>query len=577
MTQVKRNIAFDVIKGIAIIAVVLYHYGLCPHGYLGVDIFLVIAGFFTAKSMWRNTGTGRDKYIYNRILRLLPLLLIAEIVILAYGLLLMMPDDFENVSQSIIASNFFANNVLADITTRNYWDIINEYKPLMHTWYLGVLMQFYVIFVFSDLVIAKLKGKSPKAYLIFWAIFSIASLALFLSNISNSSKFYEIPFRIFEFGVGCIAFYISLMNRNILNLKVCNVAIITAYFAILAILFINIDFIGKSYILLLTVILTFILVYLLPQTPFSNNKFLFNKPLAVIGISSFSLYIWHQIVFALTRYSFTTELKSMTVFLIVMAIVVILTYFSYRYVERMKFSRKYVIIVISSFIALNACAFTVYARAGIFYDIPELEVKADNIQKGMWSAYCDSGYQYDRPFLNSGKQKWLVVGNSFGRDFVNIIRESAYKDSIDLSYTYEFKDNEHINRIREANCVFISNLGATEKLIREVKSNMASDCKLVIVGPKNFGINNGQVFRRRRQGDYFKSTLKMQPGYEELNEKFKSMYPDNFLDLIEIARMPDGNMRVFSDDGRFISQDCRHLTKAGAQFYAGKIDWSAYL
>ena len=42
---------YDVLKAIAIIAVVLYHIGACEYGYLGVDIFLVIAGYFTSKSI----------------------------------------------------------------------------------------------------------------------------------------------------------------------------------------------------------------------------------------------------------------------------------------------------------------------------------------------------------------------------------------------------------------------------------------------------------------------------------------------------------------------------------------------
>ena len=42
---------YDVLKAIAIIAVVLYHFGACEYGYLGVDIFLVIAGYFTYKSI----------------------------------------------------------------------------------------------------------------------------------------------------------------------------------------------------------------------------------------------------------------------------------------------------------------------------------------------------------------------------------------------------------------------------------------------------------------------------------------------------------------------------------------------
>ena len=52
-----RNNYFDVLKAVAIIAVVLYHVGASEYGYLGVDIFLVIAGFFTSKSI--------DKQIVN--------------------------------------------------------------------------------------------------------------------------------------------------------------------------------------------------------------------------------------------------------------------------------------------------------------------------------------------------------------------------------------------------------------------------------------------------------------------------------------------------------------------------------
>ena len=47
----ERTYSFDVLKAIAIIAVVLYHIGACEYGYLGVDIFLVIAGYFTSMSV----------------------------------------------------------------------------------------------------------------------------------------------------------------------------------------------------------------------------------------------------------------------------------------------------------------------------------------------------------------------------------------------------------------------------------------------------------------------------------------------------------------------------------------------
>ena len=42
----------DVLKAFAIIAVVLYHTGLMTYGYLGVDLFLVVAGYLTTRSLY---------------------------------------------------------------------------------------------------------------------------------------------------------------------------------------------------------------------------------------------------------------------------------------------------------------------------------------------------------------------------------------------------------------------------------------------------------------------------------------------------------------------------------------------
>ena len=53
-----RNNYFDVLKAVAIIAVVLYHFGISEYGYLGVDIFLVIAGYFTSKSIDNQIVSG---------------------------------------------------------------------------------------------------------------------------------------------------------------------------------------------------------------------------------------------------------------------------------------------------------------------------------------------------------------------------------------------------------------------------------------------------------------------------------------------------------------------------------------
>ena len=38
-------LALDGMRGLAVIAVILYHSGFLPGGYLGVDVFFVLSGF----------------------------------------------------------------------------------------------------------------------------------------------------------------------------------------------------------------------------------------------------------------------------------------------------------------------------------------------------------------------------------------------------------------------------------------------------------------------------------------------------------------------------------------------------
>ena len=124
-----RSLKIDAIKGFAILCVVLYHLGLLQYGYLGVDVFLVIAGFLTAKSILKSYDRNYFSYwdfICKRVDRILPIVLVASLVALLIGIPTMLPDDLENLAQSVVATTFFANNVLQCITTKNYWDLFEK-------------------------------------------------------------------------------------------------------------------------------------------------------------------------------------------------------------------------------------------------------------------------------------------------------------------------------------------------------------------------------------------------------------------------------------------------------------------
>jgi len=203
------------LRSIALLAVILFHYGHLPQGFLGVDIFLVISGFLitgiTYVEVKKNRFSLKEFYL-RRIRRIVPLTLFVGLIALIIGIATMLPDDLENLSQSVIATNIFSNNILLLITTGNYWDVTNEYKPLMHTWYLGVQEQCYLLYP----ILFAFVGKKRITWILpVLSILTIISLILYLLPFySNDQKFYLLFFRFWEIGLGGIA-AIIFKNRRI--------------------------------------------------------------------------------------------------------------------------------------------------------------------------------------------------------------------------------------------------------------------------------------------------------------------------------------------------------------------------
>lgn len=274
---------FDVLKAVAIIAVVLYHMGICKFGYLGVDIFLVIAGYFTSKSVEKhiiNRG-GYLSFILNRAFRLWPLLLLIGIVCLTFGWFMMLPDDFENTAQSVVATNFFGNNILESITTKNYWDVGNDYKPLMHTWYVGLLMQYYVIvplllFIAGNYISEA--NKRRKVNIILTSLLGLLSLFLYIISDDASAKFYYLPYRLYEFCAGALVYYLFAHKNIDIKKSVVKIAISIIYLCVIALLFIELDFISRPIKLIAVVGLTALLIDLMSRVNIEqNNIFQTNK------------------------------------------------------------------------------------------------------------------------------------------------------------------------------------------------------------------------------------------------------------------------------------------------------------
>lgn len=338
----------------------------------------------------------------------------------------------------------------------------------------------------------------------------------------------------------------------------------------------NID-IPKSIRLSGAIVLSALIIALVEYGKIQSKWLFANKWLTYIGAASFSIFIWHQVVFALTRYSFTNKLTDTASFLLVFLLIATLSVLSYHFVEKLNKTKKTWICTILLLTLTTGYSLYVYNQAGVIRDIPELGVTKSDIHKGMWAEYCESGYKFDKDFSSSAKPKWYIIGNSFGRDFVNIIKESFIADSVEVSYSDPLAYQNKDIRFAKADAVFLSSKGIDKNLIESVRSKCSRKSKFYIVGEKNFGESNGQIYRHRFSDDFHQLTIAMEKGYQEKNEILKSQYSNCFIDMIAMVQQPNGNVRVFTDDGMFISQDCRHLTKAGAQYYAKLIDWNRFI
>lgn len=495
----------------------------------------------------------------------------------------MLPDDYENLSESVIATSIFGNNILAAITTKDYWDVVNDYKPFMHTWYVGVVMQFYLVYPLLFYVSRRCKN-TQKTLLTLISSLAVISLLVYFGSTNDASRFYYLPSRFFEFAVGGI---LALTYKPSDERTFNAVYTFICYALLIALVAINNSIIPDSVRLVLVVALTCVLIL---SSSTLSNKITSNEYVAIIGAASYSIYVWHQVILAFYRYTIANHFTVYT-YALYLVVVALFSWLSYKLIEQgltkllqSQTSKRIVnISIISVFLILNLFAGYIYLNAGVVRDIPELYVSIENRHRNMHAEYCDKARQYDRPFTSTDKLHWFVVGNSFGRDFVNVVLESNIADKVEISYTENYNNPNNNIRFSEADRVFIATLGLSEELVSNIEvlclANGLPLDRIVIVGEKNFGESNGQVYAKRNRPDYFEQYVEVEDRdkYIEKNKFYAQLYGKRYLDLMTMVCNSEGKVRVFTPDHHFISADTRHLSRGGAIFFGEMIDWGYYM
>ena len=207
-----------------------------------------------------------------------------------------------------------------------------------------------------------------------------------------------------------------------------------------------------------------------------------------------------------------------------------------------------------------------YLNAGVVRDVPELNISKTKIEKNMHAKYNDRIYSMNKNFSSKNKIKILVVGNSYARDWANILLESNFKKNIEISYMFNPNNKDSILQERAAKATYIF-YSPFSKYDLDLPLE-----KVWCIGVKNFGINNGIFYNAERDNNYCFQRTKIKNDVLELNKKLKAKWKEKYIDIIELLIDDNNKMPVFTNDCRFISQDTEHLTKFGARYIANQLE-----
>ncbi len=312
--------SIDGLRTLAVAAVLLYHLGVkwIPGGFLGVDLFFVISGYVITRlildSIEGINGLDLKEFYWTRARRLFPGLLAVVIV-------------------SIIISAIFApdaiHRLLSDapfvLTGTNNWHLValhqdyfaaNGRPPLLqHTWSLAVEAQFYAIWPLILYFIWRKYGRKNVAKAALLIALS-SGLALFLFSIrvdnNSSSKVSHIYFGTDTHSLGLFlgsALAVSWIPRNLTaNISqraqdfIDGIGLVGLFGLLCTFLFIN-ESNATLYRLAFPLAGIFgcatIISLVHPASRFA--PILSSKPMIWIGERSYGIYLWHWVIFQITR------------------------------------------------------------------------------------------------------------------------------------------------------------------------------------------------------------------------------------------------------------------------------------
>ena len=423
--------AIDGLRALAVLAVMFYHLGFSwiPGGFLGVDLFFVISGYVITRllldSIAQSGGLDLRGFYLARARRLLPALLFTVITTtIAIGI--WAPDTIKRFIIDLPFALTGTMNWWLVARQQDYFESIGRPPLLQHTWSLAVETQFYLVWPLILYFILKKLGKNriPFAALTIAAASGITLLIVSLSlDASNSSDVSHIYFGTDTHSIGLFlgaALAVSWIPQNFtttLTKQAQNFIDGVGVFGFIGILS-TFLFIDESDPTLYKIAFPLAAIFgaaIIMSVVHPASRFaplLENPVLLWIGQRSYAIYLWHWIIFQVTRPTVDLAGQTWALYSLRILIVFALADISLRYVEipirrgaikywlkglkyrtkkersrqtRFFFSIFIVVLALSSVVSVRAISIGNEQRAAIEQSLSTPEVSAPNpSSEGIW-------------------------------------------------------------------------------------------------------------------------------------------------------------------------------------------------
>ena len=310
----------DGLRAIAVIAVLLYHLGVSqvPGGFLGVDLFFAISGYVITRlildSIETRNALDLRQFYFARVRRLLPGLLFLIVVTLLL-VALFAPDAVHRVISDLPYVLTGSNNWHLVALHQDYFQRSGRPPLLQHTWSLAVETQFYLVWPVALYLIWRRFGKANIARIALLIAFASAA-ALFIFSLqadqSSAGRISHIYFGSDTHSLGLFlgsALAVSWVPRNLTphitqraQDFIDGIGLFGIFGLVAVFLFIS-ESNSTSYKLAFPLAAIFSCATLMsivhPASRIARGLSL--RILLWVGQRSYGIYLWHWVIFQMTR------------------------------------------------------------------------------------------------------------------------------------------------------------------------------------------------------------------------------------------------------------------------------------